>query len=160
MSRARSILVAEGRALNGAALLLSSTGLWNEVGGSTSPRFDPNLDVRGPFIVGVATSWRGLEAVRPARLVVIGDSDFLRNGALDVNPNNALFAINVVRWLASQDELLGPLTTPSGSLFRAHSRFTEGEWFAIRWGGFGLILLLLAVSGPLADFLLRWRQRP
>lgn len=69
--------------------------------------FREGLDRRGPFLLAVASRFpRGLKedrAVREARMVVFGDSDFLTNAHLAKQGNRDL-ALRVVAWMADERE--------------------------------------------------------
>ena len=71
-------------------------------------RFDPQVDVPGPVPVAVAIERGPVPGVhvqiRPTRLVVVGDSQFLSNGGL--MGANADFFLNSVNWLLDRGELL------------------------------------------------------
>ena len=73
-----------------------------------APRFDPQVDIPGPVPVAVAIERGPIPGVhvqiRPTRLVLIGDSDFVSNGGL-MGANADLF-LNAVNWLLDRDELL------------------------------------------------------
>lgn len=73
-----------------------------------APRLDPQVDIPGPVPVAVAIERGPIPGVhvqiRPTRLVLIGDSDFVSNGGL--MGANADFFLNAVNWLLDRDELL------------------------------------------------------
>ena len=73
-----------------------------------SAHFDPQVDVPGPVPVAVAIERGPVPGVhvqiRPTRLVVVGDSDFVSNGGL-MGANADLF-LNSVNWLLDRGELL------------------------------------------------------
>jgi ABC-type uncharacterized transport system involved in gliding motility auxiliary subunit len=72
--------------------------------------YDPKTDTLGPLSLGVAASRKVGE--KSARLVVIGDSDFASNQALDQVRNGDLF-YNTINWLAQDESLISirPKTT-------------------------------------------------
>ncbi len=84
---------------------------WIERGGPLSggaPVYDEGLDARGPVTFGVGLEIRpGTEWVSagspPARVVVLGDSDFLSNSLLTDGPGNATLALESVHWAAGED---------------------------------------------------------
>lgn len=100
-------------------LALSTSNGWAETAGETRPfQFDPADDLPGPVPVAAAVEQGtapslGVE-IRPARLVVVGDSDFLSNGGL--SGVNLDFFLNGVNWLLDRDHLLSiaprPLDNP------------------------------------------------
>jgi gliding motility-associatede transport system auxiliary component len=84
--------------------------------GEAQPEFDKG-DVQGPVSLAVAVSApvEGAPPLPPdapdnpskpeTRLVVIGDSDFIANGVLGTGGNRDM-ALNVVNWLAQQENLI------------------------------------------------------
>ncbi|MCE9615128.1 MAG: GldG family protein [Lentisphaerae bacterium] len=85
---------------------------WAEFSPGQNPaRFDEGTDRAGPVSVAVAVE-RGVAGglqmgLRPTRLVVVGDSDFVSNGALQGGVGgNSDFMLNVVNWLVDREELM------------------------------------------------------
>jgi len=98
-------------------LLLTSERGWSETQLDRIPmKFDENTgDLKGPVSMAVAVEKGGIAAldvqIRPARLVVVGDSGFFSNGALSGGaPDLFLSAVN---WLLDREELLGIAPRPS-----------------------------------------------
>ena len=93
------------------ALLTTSRDGWIERGGSLeggAPVYDDGIDGPGPVTFGVGIEIRpGTEWVSsgspPARVVVIGDSDFVSNGLLSDGPGNTTLALEAVHWAAGAD---------------------------------------------------------
>lgn len=86
---------------------------WAESDLSQSPpRFDKDADRPGPVGVSVAVE-KGASSlldveIRPTRLVVVGDSYFVSNGALAAGAGgNEAFFMNAVNWLVERKTLLG-----------------------------------------------------
>ena len=111
----RSVGVMEGKAhVEGdrpklSPLAFSSAIGWSESNPSSSPiTFDPQSDQPGPISLAMAVEQgtvAGLDVeIRPTRLVVIGDSDFVSNRAL-TGGNTDLF-LNALNWLLEREELL------------------------------------------------------
>jgi len=79
------------------------------------PQLSPEKgDVAGPVVLVSAVSAAAPDAPAPAspdlpkpeaRLVVVGDSDFLSNGALPI-PGNKDLGLNMASWLAQQENLI------------------------------------------------------
>ena len=91
------------------ALALCSSNGWAETDLDESPpRFDRAVDRPGPISVAVAVERGGGAAldvhIRPTRLVVFGDSDFVSNGAL-AGGNLDLF-MSALNWLLERDRLM------------------------------------------------------
>lgn len=95
-------------------------------------KFDPKIDTMGPLSLGVAASDPDS---KNARLVVIGDSDFASNQAIDQAGNGDLF-FNAIDWLA-QDENLISIRPKSPTNRRIV--LTEGQSIGLEW--FELFLL-------------------
>jgi len=76
--------------------------------------FDPAADIPGPVPVAVAVERGPLPGVhtqiKPARMVVVGDSGFASNGGL--HGANASFFLNAVNWLAERPEFIGAAPQP------------------------------------------------
>jgi len=95
---------------------------WGETDLSQSPpRFDPSLDLPGPIPVAVAIERGPVEGIdveiKPTRLVVIGDSDFVSNGSLSsgVGGNRDLF-LSALNWLVEREELMAVAPKVPGEL--------------------------------------------
>jgi len=76
------------------------------------PRFDPGPDRAGPIGVAVAVEKGSISGIdvelRPTRLVVVGDADFVSNGALRRGVGgNVDFFMGAVNWLLERESLLG-----------------------------------------------------
>ncbi|MDP8248276.1 MAG: GldG family protein [Candidatus Tritonobacter lacicola] len=102
---ARAVDVAGGRNpdLDAATLLRTSPSGWGEVDFTkTTFSFDESSDRKGPVSLAVAVK----EKKEPhARMVVVGDSDFVANGQLR-NMGNADFFLNCTNWLAVREKLI------------------------------------------------------
>lgn len=104
------------------ALALTTDESWAETDlKQHPPKFDPAVDRRGPVSVAVAVEKGAGSAVglRPTRLVVVGDSYFVANGALDAGSgaNRDLF-LNLLNWLIERETALaiGPKKPGTWSL--------------------------------------------
>ena len=94
-------------------LVATSDGGWANADTSERPPvFTPGVDRRGPVSLAVAVEKGAVPGIdveiRPTRLVVIGDSFFVANGAIGgaVGGNADLF-MNAVNWLLEREDLLG-----------------------------------------------------
>lgn len=115
---------------------------WGESRPEVLPRqFDSQSDLRGPVSV-VAVSERGGAlskdvAYKPTRLCLVGEADFVMNGALSAraNANRDLF-LNALSWLAGIDT--GTAASLGGDASLA-TGFTRTEWLAFTAGAVGAI---------------------
>ena len=89
--------------------------------------YDPKTDTLGPLALGVAASRKIGD--KNARLVVIGDSDFASNQALDQARNGDLF-YNTVNWL-SQDENL--ISIRPKTVTNRRINLSEGQARGLSW---------------------------
>lgn len=86
-----------------------TTSGWSEGDGEeTAVRFDPDRDRPGPVSIGVAVE-RGPVPdidmqIQPTRMVVLGDSDFISNGAL--TGGNIDFFMGALNWLLQRETLM------------------------------------------------------
>ncbi|MBN1556963.1 MAG: GldG family protein [Lentisphaerae bacterium] len=139
-------------------LALCSPEGWAEANLKVSPaRFDPGVDRRGPVSVAAAVEKgriRGLEIeIRPTRLVVIGDSDFVSNGALRSGVGgNEDFFMNGLNWLLERETLLAVAPRVPGALDLGLDR-----------RGVRRVFLILTFGAPalaiLAGLAVWWRRR-
>lgn len=135
------------------ALALSSASAWSERDRERNPRFTAGTDLKGPVpvmaaIEGVRTS--NEEGGDPARLVVIGDSDFAANW-LD-NGAGALLVQHSINWLLLREDLI-----------LIPSRNVEEIRLQMDRRGLNRLLLEVAVLLPLGvaaiGFWMSWRRR-
>jgi ABC-type uncharacterized transport system involved in gliding motility auxiliary subunit len=116
--------------------------------GQSPPRFDDGVDRRGPVSVAVAVergSVSGIEVeIRPTRMVVIGDSYFVSNGALKTGVGgNIDFFMSALNWLLEREALLAIGPKEPGELRLEMNR--RQVWTAY---------LVMALAMPLAAVLL------
>jgi hypothetical protein len=94
------------------ALAANTADGWAETDLSQSPpRFDADADRRGPVPVAVAVERGAVQGVRteirPTRLVIVGDSDFVSNGALASGMGgNKDFFLSALNWLVEREEMM------------------------------------------------------
>jgi len=100
-----------------APLAMTSEKSWSETQvKESSARYDPNTgDLRGPITLAVAVergaSRKALDVqIRPSRMVVFGDSDFVSNGAL-AGGNQDLF-MSALNWLIDREVLMAIAPKP------------------------------------------------
>jgi hypothetical protein len=110
LQRPSPLVIEERAQLSTVALLETSSRGWAERSPEDHPRrLDPSVDGEGASPVAIASVWRGPEARRPSRVVLVGDSDFLTNAGFDEGEGNAAFALNTVRWLVGDDDRIGAI---------------------------------------------------
>lgn len=79
---------------------------------STGKAVKTSEDLEGPLSMAVAVTAKtdfligDSGQTRDARIVVVGDSDFVSNGQLTVIPGNLNFILNAVAWLSENEELI------------------------------------------------------
>jgi len=122
--------------------------------------FDDGVDTPGPAAVAVVVEGPAL-AREPAmteedaeettfRLVVFGDSDFLRD--LDIaNAGNEILALNAINWLAARDHSMGipPRDVESMSLYIGQQKMRI----------IMVVVLLVMPGAAIAMGLMVWRRR-
>jgi ABC-type uncharacterized transport system involved in gliding motility auxiliary subunit len=89
--------------------------------------FDPTYDVSGPIPIAAALS-RSVQD-HEQRIVVIGSGHFLANAYLGYG-KNLDFGINVINWLAGDDDLIAiqPRSTLDSDLKLAQPALTVMAW--------------------------------
>lgn len=105
---------------------------------------DPEKDGVGPVPVAAAVEVQ--EAVKGARVVVVGDSDFLSNAHLNVSGNKD-FALNILQWLVKDDRWIAIRTKEPRfePLFLGLNQSVGAAVFAI--GGLPFTALLIGSVG-------------
>lgn len=142
-------------------VLVTSRRGWTERGGDLvqgAPQYDAGIDGEGPVTMAAAAQLRpGTEWVRsgrtPARVVVVGDSDFLGNGLLLEGPGNSTFALDAVHWLAGAD-----LRVASVGARKQKARklaISKQQLDSLRFVSMGVLPVLVGLLG----FAVRWTRR-
>ena len=94
----------------------SGPNSWGETKIQTGEaRFDPAEDYKGPVTIAAAFSFKKkseTEPEKPAKWIVVGDSDFAANGFLKAAGNSDLF-LNMISWLAEEKGLISVRPAPS-----------------------------------------------
>ncbi len=113
-------------------------------------QFNEGEDKKGPVSIAVAME-KKLEGEKTARMVVIGDSDFISNSQLG-NLGNKDFFFNIIHWLVQQEKkiAIGPKIPEQVNLNLNASQMGQVFWETI----IGLPLLSLALGGAVL-----WRRR-
>ena len=119
------------------------------------PRFDAAADRAGPVPVAVAVERGPISGIdvdlEPTRLVVVGDSTFADNGALERGCNTDFF-MSALNWLLGRQELLDvpPRHPDQLSIFMTRAQLDKIFWIAAAAMPGIMVLLWAAV---------RWRRR-
>ena len=136
------------------ALARTDEAAWGEADVAARPwTLDPTIEPRGPLTLAAALERGGAAAkdlaLRPTRIVVIGDASFVANGALAARANaNRDFFLNSLAWLAGLDTLAA-VRTPGNVVVTGLDRsgwFRFGAWSA------ALILLFVGIAATVAVF--------
>jgi ABC-type uncharacterized transport system involved in gliding motility auxiliary subunit len=127
---------------------------------SKQPELDPKTDKPGPVTIVSAVASAAPDAPPPAsadlpkpeaRMVVVGDSDFASNAALNAQGNKDLF-LNMISWLAQQENLIAIRPKEAGD---SRLQLTADQGDRIKWLTIWIIPFLLFGVG----FRAWWRRR-
>ncbi len=111
----------EGGRTSFAVLAESDTSCWGESDLAERPwTFDPSSEPSGPLVLAAAVERGGAASseigVRPARIVVTGDTGMAMNAAIEKRGNaNLGFLLNCVRWLADSSPAPSAGASPPAS---------------------------------------------
>ncbi|MDP2952898.1 MAG: hypothetical protein Q8O76_06250, partial [Chloroflexota bacterium] len=137
-------------------LAITSSRSWLKTG-EGERKFDADRDTPGPLALGyiavgmLAQEGSGEGAPQPARLVVIGDSDFASNQHFFNGGNSDIF-LNSVGWLAEEAKLIG--IRPKPIVFRRLVLGPAEEKF-ISYSSLGFLPLAVLLGGVIVW----WRRR-
>jgi len=126
---------------------------WIERGGELrngAPVYEADLDQRGPIDMAVAVQIRpGAGWVRPgkpvARVLVVGDSDYLTNSLISGGPGNSTFALDSVHWLSGADARVASVGARRQTVRRLS--ITQEQLGSLRWVSMGILPLLVGLLG-------------
>ena len=94
---------------------------------------------------GGGSSGEGRGSATEGRMIVVGDVDFLQEQFVRANPQNLVFTLNAIDWLAQDEALIGirsKLRTPPVMAFTS-----EFQRAALKWGNLvGVPLLFVALG--------------
>jgi ABC-type uncharacterized transport system involved in gliding motility auxiliary subunit len=135
---------------------------------------EPNRDNFQTLTVAVALdpnaaddddpSGRGDDSATGGRMIVIGDVDFLQEQFIQANPQNLVFTLNAIDWLAQDEALIGirsKLRTPPVLAFTS-----EFQSVVLKWGNLAgvpllfVVLGLVRVTGRRRRAETRWKEAP
>jgi ABC-2 type transport system permease protein len=132
-------------------LALTSDKSWSETQvEESSAKFDEGTgDRRGPFSLAVAVERGAAQKmldvqIKPSRMVVFGDADFVCNGSM-VGGNEDLF-MNALNWLLDRDELMVIAPKPIEEVRLSLTRSQLRRMFWINVGGIPFVAVLVGLA--------------
>jgi len=135
------------------SVLRTSRSGWIERGGELrngAPSYDVGLDELGAVDLAIAVQIRpGAGWVRigkpVARVLVVGDSDFLSNGLFSGGPGNGTFALDAVHWLSGADARVASVGARRQKVRRL--AITQEQLGSLRWISMGILPGLIVLLG-------------
>jgi hypothetical protein len=124
------------------------------VTGGELPDFNPDKDKRGPINIGVALE--RTYGKKGQRIVVMGNGNFLSNTFI-ANYGNLDFGVNIVNWLAGDDNLITIQPMPLKDVNVTIPDSTTGV--AIAWTVFHAFQWFLPIGMMIAGFVFWWKRR-
>ena len=138
-------------------LAMTSEKSWSETQvDEPSAKYDENTgDLRGSFSLAVAVERGATQEmldvqIRPSRMVVFGDSDFVSNGAL-AGGDQDLF-MSALNWLLDREELMAIAPKPIEEIKLSLTRKQLGRMFWINTAG-------IPSAAGIVGLLVWWRRR-
>lgn len=135
------------------ALLRTDEDVYGDVVGSTTEPgnfvFDEGLEVRGARTVAMAVEGG------PGRVVIVGGSQFLTNGALagrESGPGNMDLALNAMNWLAEREQVVD---VPPREVYESRVDLFEGEQRDV----FLYVVVYMPLGGALLGLLMWFIRR-
>jgi ABC-type uncharacterized transport system involved in gliding motility auxiliary subunit len=116
--------------------------------------FDVSKDKRGPINIGVALE--RTYGKKGQRIVVMGNANFLSNTFI-TNGGNLDFGVNIVNWLAGDDELISIQSMPLKDANVTIPNSDTGR--AVAWTVFHGFQFFIPLGFVVAGFWLWWRRR-
>ncbi len=116
--------------------------------------FDVEKDTRGPVNIGVALE--RTYGKKGQRIVVMGNANFLSNTFV-TNGGNLDFGVNIVNWLAGDDELITIQPMPLKDINVTIPNTDSGR--AVAWTVFHAFQFFIPIGMFIAGFVLWWKRR-
>jgi hypothetical protein len=134
-------------------VLTNSRFGWIELGGPLvdgAYALDKGIDIEGTANMAVAIDLApGLGLVRAskqrARMLVMGDAEWMTNSLLKEGPGNEVFATSAINWLAGEDERLRAGGARSATIRQL--ALTQEETSTLRWLSLAVMPLVVVVAG-------------
>jgi ABC-type uncharacterized transport system involved in gliding motility auxiliary subunit len=142
----------DGSGIDFLPLAMTSERSWAEADMESDReiQYDEGTDLPGPLtLIATIEAPATSTAEEKTRLVLIGDSDFLRNQVLDQIPNGQFLLLNAVNWLAEEESLIA--IGPKANVRRTvqMNLIQEG---AVCFGTLILIPAVIVLSGVVVWF--------
>ncbi len=131
-------------------LVWTSAESWLDLGNSSQPanrQFDPASEVKRRR--GIAFS---VERPEGARVLVVGDSDFLDDLRMGEAPGNRDLGLNAMEWLAEREQLISVAPQPYDEL---RVDLTADEYGTVRL----YVVILIPGLALIAGFAVYWTRR-
>lgn len=125
---------------------------WEELNlNQAPPKYDEGVDIPGPNAVAVAIEKGAVSGIdiqlKPTRVVIIGDSDFVSNGTLkDGIGGNVDFFLSAVNWLVEREDIMAIAPKLPGRIELGMTQDQQRIAFAILVLGLPVLSALLGIG--------------
>lgn len=140
-------------------LVQAADEFWGEsdyVDTSEGVSFDPDMDLGQPVIIAAVAERGGVQDERvelaTARLIVVGNADFITDDAIRLAPANLDFMLSALNWCMERSQMIGIAPKPATLISLS---LTPAELQSI--GFYTLVVIPAAVA--LIAAILWWRRR-
>jgi ABC-type uncharacterized transport system involved in gliding motility auxiliary subunit len=162
---ARAIVLNDVAGVTSTELLSTNEQSWAEKQIEQQLKFDPNQDLKGPLVLGVALSRpvanpeeASAEEATPeeegqeSRLVVIGNSSFATNGLFSQQLNGDVFTNSII-WLSQREGEVLSISPKDPTNRRIQLQAAQARW--VIW----LSLIILPLTGFGLGGFIWWKRR-
>ncbi len=106
---------------------------------------DDPKNKKGPFVLGVAGTYKSSDPAKSGRFVVIGSASFLENGYIGLESNRDL-AVNAINWLSSDEDLISirPKEAEDRRMNMRQSQLNVFQWTVLV--GIPLIIIAMGIA--------------